>query len=71
MTLWHPELGRIGFLVLRGLESPHHSVELMRIVVHAKGQGYGAQALTWAKSFVFEEHGAHLRSLGDCPGVRS
>lgn len=67
VTLWHAVHGRIGFLVLRGLRSPNDSVELQRIVVHEKGKGYGAQAMCWAKTFVFDELGAHRLWLDVSP----
>ena len=50
---------RIGYLILTGLTDPHQVVLLRRIVVTAKGQGYGRQILQWAKQFTFEHLGYH------------
>lgn len=35
----------VGFIILAGLRSPNDSIELRRIVVSEKGQGYGKKAL--------------------------
>ncbi len=54
-----PEGEPLGFLLLAGLESPHRSVELRRIVVWRKGEGIGRQAVRLLKRYVFEDRGAH------------
>jgi RimJ/RimL family protein N-acetyltransferase len=58
---------RVGFLILRGLMSPHDSIELFRIVINDKGRGHGRRALRWAKRFAFEESGAHRLWLDVSP----
>ena len=48
-----------GFLILIGCRSPHHSLELKRMVVQHKGRGFGRAALRTAKKIAFDELGAH------------
>ena len=45
----------LGYLILAGIQSPHLSLELLRIVVVEKGQGYGREILRWAKDFAFNQ----------------
>jgi RimJ/RimL family protein N-acetyltransferase len=52
-------LRMIGFLLLAGRESPHHSIEFRRIVIADKGRGYGKAALKLVKQVVFEKWKAH------------
>ncbi len=49
----------IGFLLLAGRESPHHSIEFRRIIIADKGRGYGKEALKLVKQVVFERWKAH------------
>ena len=49
----------VGYIVLAGITNPHRSLEIRRIVVVEKGQGYGRQALRQIKSFAFEQLGHH------------
>lgn len=49
----------VGFMVFCGLDSPTQSIELRRIVITEKGQGYGRAALRLAKRLAFEEFGVH------------
>ncbi|MEE9597723.1 MAG: GNAT family protein [Acidiferrobacterales bacterium] len=49
----------VGFMVFCGLDSPTQSIELRRIVITEKGQGYGRAALQLAKRMTFEEFGVH------------
>lgn len=49
----------IGYLIFRGLTSPERSIELKRIVVSEKRQGYGREAMQIAKRLAFELFGAH------------
>ncbi|RMG78395.1 MAG: N-acetyltransferase [Bacteroidetes bacterium] len=44
----------IGFMLLIGVQNPHKSLELRRIVLDQKNRGYGRQALRWAKKYCFE-----------------
>lgn len=54
-----PGLERGGFLILIGCRNPHHSIELKRMVVQVKHQGFGRQALRVAKKVAFDDLGAH------------
>jgi RimJ/RimL family protein N-acetyltransferase len=49
----------VGYLILAGLENPHRALEIRRIVIVQKAQGYGRQALRWAKALAFETLGYH------------
>lgn len=49
----------LGYVILRGLEDNSQSIELMRIVITAKGAGYGHQALQLIKRLAFEKLDAH------------
>jgi RimJ/RimL family protein N-acetyltransferase len=52
-------LDPVGFLILIGCRSQHHALELKRMVVQAKRQGYGRAALRVAKRVAFDDLGAH------------
>ena len=52
-------LDPVGFLILIGCKSPHLSLELKRMVIHAKGVGHGRAALRLAKKIAFDDLGAH------------
>jgi diamine N-acetyltransferase len=54
-----PGLEAAGFLILIGCRSPHHALELKRMVVQHKGQGLGRAALRVVKKIVFDDLGAH------------
>jgi len=54
-----PGLDAVGFLILIGCRSPHHSLELKRMVVQTKGQGMGRAALRLVKKIAFDDLGAH------------
>ncbi len=49
----------VGYAIVDGLENPHGSVELMRIVVSEKGQGYGREAIRLIQGWAFGELKAH------------
>ena len=49
----------IGYTILAGIQSPHQALEIRRIVVIEKGQGYGREILRWIKAFGFEQLGHH------------
>lgn len=49
----------VGFILVCGLQSPHQSVELRRIVCSRPGRGLGRAALRWVKRQAFQEWGAH------------
>lgn len=46
----------IGFILLALTEKEHHSMELRRIIIQPKGQGFGKLAIQFAQKFAFEEH---------------
>ena len=48
-----------GFLILVGCRNQHRSIELKRMVVRDKNQGYGRSALRVAKKIAFDDLGAH------------
>lgn len=52
-------LDAVGFLLLIGCRSQHQSLELKRMVVQGKGQGYGRAALRVAKRVAFDDLKAH------------
>lgn len=49
----------LGYTILAGIQSPHRSLEIRRIVVLEKGQGHGRKILRWIKAFTFEQLGHH------------
>jgi diamine N-acetyltransferase len=49
----------VGFLILIGCRSQHQSLELKRMVVQGKGQGFGRAALRVAKRVAFDDLHAH------------
>ncbi len=53
------DLDAVGFLILIGCRSRHQSLELKRMVVRSKGQGFGRAALRVAKKVAFDDLGAH------------
>jgi diamine N-acetyltransferase len=52
-------LDAVGFLILIGCRSQHQSLELKRMVLQRKGQGYGRAALRVAKRVAFDDLNAH------------
>ncbi|MBG9387563.1 GNAT family N-acetyltransferase [Caenimonas aquaedulcis] len=54
-----PDLEAVGFLILIGCRSQNQSLELKRMVVRAKGAGFGRAALRVAKRVAFDDLGAH------------
>ncbi|RYF15254.1 MAG: N-acetyltransferase [Comamonadaceae bacterium] len=54
-----PELERGGFLILIGCRNQHQSIELKRMVVQDKHQGFGRAALRVVKKIAFGDLGAH------------
>jgi len=53
------ELASVGFLILIGCKSQNLSLELKRMVVQAKGTGFGRAAIRVAKKVAFDDLGAH------------
>ncbi len=53
------DLASVGFLILIGCKSQNLSLELKRMVVQAKGGGYGRAAIRVAKKVAFDDLGAH------------
>ena len=49
----------VGFLILIGCRSQHQSLELKRMVVQGKGQGFGRAARLVAKRVAFDDLKAH------------
>ena len=48
-----------GFVILQGCRNPHRSVELKRIVLQPKGQGYGRTCVRLLAQMAFRDLGAH------------
>jgi diamine N-acetyltransferase len=53
------DLEAVGFLILIGCRSRHRSLELKRMVIQAKGSGFGRAALRVTKKVAFDALGAH------------
>lgn len=49
----------VGYAIINGLQSPHHSLELTRFVITEKRQGFGRAALEEIKRKAFEEWQIH------------
>lgn len=49
----------VGYVILAGLDNPHHCVELRRIALAVRGKGIGKEALRIVIGWTFEEQGAH------------
>jgi RimJ/RimL family protein N-acetyltransferase len=50
---------RIGYGIIAGLQNPHQSIELQRIVITDKGQGYGREALCILIEWAFQTRKVH------------
>ena len=48
-----------GFVILQGCRNPNGSVELKRIVLQPKGQGYGRSCVRLLTTMAFRDLGAH------------
>lgn len=53
------ENAKVGYAILRGVQSEHRNIELKRIVINAPGKGYGKQVLSSLLKKVFLELKAH------------
>ena len=49
----------IGFVILQGCRNPHRSVELKRLVLQTKGQGFGRACVRLLKQMAFRDLHAH------------
>lgn len=49
----------VGFVLLIGCRNPNRAIELKRMVIDAKGAGFGRAALRMAKKIAFDDLGAH------------
>ena len=54
-----PAFDAAGFVILQGCRNPHKSVELKRIVLQPKGQGYGRTCVRLLKAMAFRDLKAH------------
>ncbi|TLS54017.1 GNAT family N-acetyltransferase [Paenibacillus antri] len=54
-----PEANPVGFAIVYGLLNPNRSIELRRLVITAKGRGYGKEALRMLQVFAFGRLRAH------------
>lgn len=48
-----------GFVILQGCRNPHGAVELKRLVLQPKGQGYGRACVRLLAEMAFRDLGAH------------
>ncbi len=63
----HPDLAHrivqaqnpVGFIILSGLTDPNRVIEFRRIVITAKGEGYGKGAIALVQQLAFEAYNAH------------
>ena len=53
------DLAQVGFVILIGCRNPNLSIELKRMVIQAKGAGFGRAALRMSKKIAFDDLGAH------------
>ncbi|MCI0538920.1 MAG: GNAT family N-acetyltransferase [Verrucomicrobiales bacterium] len=49
----------VGYMILMGLNGPHRSIEFRRLIITAKGCGYGRGAVRAIKRLAFEDLAAH------------
>ncbi len=49
----------VGYAIMAGVTNPHQSVELRRIVITEKGQGYGQRAIQLLQAYAFDILRAH------------
>lgn len=49
----------VGYLILAAIQSPHRSIEFVRITISRKGEGYGRECLRAVKRLAFDSLGAH------------
>lgn len=49
----------VGYVIIAGLTNPSRSIELKRIVITEKAQGYGRIAIRLCKELAFEMYNAH------------
>jgi diamine N-acetyltransferase len=54
-----PQYASSGFVILQGCRNPHHSIELKRIVLQAKGHGLGRACVRLLTQMAFRDLGAH------------
>ena len=54
-----PNLSRVGFIILKDLQSQDRNVAIQRIVITDKERGYGRATLGEAARLAFEVWGAH------------
>jgi len=54
-----PGYAAIGFVILQGCRNPHGSVELKRVVLQPKGQGFGRACARVLKRMAFRDLHAH------------
>ncbi len=49
----------VGYVILIGLQNPNQSIQLCRIVIEVKNQGYGKATLKQVKQLAFQTYNAH------------
>jgi diamine N-acetyltransferase len=53
------DLSPVGFVLLIGCRNQNQAIELKRMVIEAKGAGFGRAALRMTKKIAFDDIGAH------------
>lgn len=53
------DLTHVGFVILIGCRNPNQAIEFKRMVIEAKGTGFGRAALRMTKKIAFDDLGAH------------
>lgn len=56
---------KVGFLMIAGLDNPSKEIEFTRIILDAKGKGYGQETLQLLESWAFDDLKFH-RAWLDC-----
>ncbi|MBM7613785.1 GNAT family N-acetyltransferase [Alkaliphilus hydrothermalis] len=50
---------KVGYMIVAGLQNPHHSIELKRLVITTPGKGFGREVLRLMKRLAFQELDGH------------
>ncbi|WP_270168576.1 GNAT family N-acetyltransferase [Paenibacillus sp. SYP-B4298] len=59
MIIESTDNGKVGFCILSGLSNKNGCIELIRIVIVKKGNGYGKESINLLQKYVFEKLKAH------------
>ncbi|MFC3771297.1 GNAT family N-acetyltransferase [Paenibacillus sp. GCM10012303] len=59
MVITDPEGRAVGYIIAAGITNPNNCVELTRIAITEKGNGYGKEAIRLFQTYVFETLRVH------------